>query len=299
MDPDQTVLLQRALILKLKYLSIIDKRWEQNPSQINDFMDKHHQTILFSRDVFYRTVWKLKVRDLKICLFMFRHCLEQLQLDLDKRLQAQGQGTDPTQNLYTKSNNDTSERAVGCKKQIKSIKPNISTQSNENECMGALNDPFDTLDGIDAMDPSEFARVLKVLHTLGSYREKELEIQIRKEAIEMKRNDKASSTIHNAEAKTNICNSKQMKEKQIKPIVQDLAPIQNTIWSHYLNTKQTIASRYQFQGRNEWKKKLKTEIMKITVANCGNSSFKFKKSMTKWSAERLQANLYGFCCKQK
>eukprot|EP01083_Nonionella_stella_P243879 849381_1 len=305
-----------------KYLSIIDRRliifitishlrlgdasesimftsWEQNPSQINDFMDKHHQTILFSRDVFYRTVWKLKVRDLKICLFMFRHCLEQLQLDLEKRLKAQGQGTDPDQNEYTKSNNDISERAVGCKKQIKSIKAHISNQSNENECMATLNDPFETFDGIDALDPSEFARMLNVLHHLGSYREKELAMKIRQEAIENKRNEKALRTIHNAEAKTNICNSKHMKEKEIKPIVQALSPIQNTIWSNYLDTKQAIATQYQFQGRNEWKKQLKSAIIQILIAQCGNSSFKFKQAMSKWSADKLQANLYGFCCKQK
>eukprot|EP01083_Nonionella_stella_P186922 685629_1 len=207
----------------------------ENQNQITDFMSKHPQTISFAQDVFYRTVWKLNVRDLKICLFMFRHCLEQLQLDLEKRLKAQGQWTDPYQNEYTKSNNDISERAVGCKKQIKSIKAHISNQSNENECMATLNDPFETFDGIDALDPSEFARMLNVLHHLGSYREKGLAMKIRQEAIENKRNEKA---------KTNICNSKHMKEKEIKPIVQALSPIQNTIWSNYLDTKQAINLRH-------------------------------------------------------
>ena len=272
-------------------------KWANNGGIMTEFKRGHSITHSFQQDVFHRKLWTMSKSNVNACLYMLWNCLDQTQIDLGKRLRNQGQGTKTDCNEWILCTNDSSERAVGMKKFIKNEKPNISKESNESESIGRVNNPFDTMDGIANQDIDEFGRMLGVWNGLATRREKKKEQKERQQNIEQKRKEKAMDAIKNSRKRKIVLNKKCVKKKETRPIVQELDDIASDIWKYYIKKRNLIENKYKHQGRMEWKKQLKLTLIELNEYYCKNSEFKMNKTMKNWGVDKLQKNLYGFCCK--
>eukprot|EP01084_Bolivina_argentea_P243930 408782_1 len=255
-------------------------QWNKNEMVINEYIQKHKLSRIFTKDVLYRIVFKLKPIDIKRCLYILFGMMQQFHLDLDNRLKNQGKNKDGNQNNYNQNedtfvNNDTSERGCGIRKGIKKNKPNISSQSNGNESIATQNDPFDTLDGIDEKNHDEFVNMLTLWDGLYTLEQKEQEIKILQGKIDAKRREKSVQILQTAKHKSiTQTNKKNTAKSIIKPIVCDLPMIDHSVWKKWMTHKMKLENLYKFQGRNLWKRKTKEKLIDI-IKN--NYTKKFKK----------------------
>eukprot|EP01084_Bolivina_argentea_P243932 408784_1 len=272
-------------------------QWNKNEMVINEYIQKHKLSRIFTKDVLYRIVFKLKPIDIKRCLYILFGMMQQFHLDLDNRLKNQGKNKDGNQNNYNQNedtfvNNDTSERGCGIRNVIKKAKPNVSSESNGNEAMAVQNDPFDTLDGIDEKNHDEFVHILTVWNGLYTIEQKEQEIKMLQKKITIKRREKSIQILNDAKHKPIIQTNKKNNAKSIKPIVSQLPTINNIVWKKWINDKNKLENLYKFQGRNLWKNKTKEKLIHIIKHNYTSN---WKKCFDKKSPESLQSKLYSLC----
>ena len=262
-------------------------KWNQNGIALRDWSGDNE---LFSKDIFYQNVLKLSSRELKCCTRLFYGMLKQFHTDFTKRIAAQGFNSDSRLSEGVFSNNDLSERAVGIRKQIKKSKPHISQQSNAALAITMQNNPFDILDALYEENEREFQWILKRWWELMSYKQSHERLMEERQRLQHKRAEKAKLNLSKAE-RTPV-SVKKSQQKEVKPILGSKPPLSFVNWSMWLQVESAINTKWQHQGRKQWRHNLKVELKRAIKEGFPTQ---WKKNMNNWGIGRLHNELYRLC----
>ena len=227
--------------------------WSRIKSALSAFKNDNKIKQLFKADTFYSYLFSLNGTELQRCCYLLYCCMQNIYLDLTRRLEVQSDAARSIKSNCS-SNNDCCERGVGVRKYIKHAKPNISQQSNEEEAVATQNDTFDAFDGMKDCDEQECFRLINAWDQLNSYREKDRIIKAKKGKLCSEKQEKISNMLDSTHRKPLSIKTKKLLliAKLIITILPDIP--RSSVWQSWLSDEQIINNTYRYQLRKDWKK---------------------------------------------